>query len=84
MIVEKVGELTSGEVGRVHCLPHHAVIRRDKETKRQRDKETKRQRDKETKNSELSMMRPVSQTKSPWMIVHTPGQHFRRISWTSP
>ena len=46
MIVEKVGELTSGEVGRVHCLPHHAVIRRDKETKRQRDKETKRQRDK--------------------------------------
>ena len=72
MIVEKVGELTSGEVGRVHCLPHHAVIRRDKETKRQRDKETK--------NSELSMMRPVSQTKSPWMIVYTPGQHFRRIS----
>ena len=40
--------------------------------------ETKRQ-----KNSELSMMRPVSQTKSPWMIVYTPGQHFRRISWTS-
>ena len=27
-IVEKVGEPTSGEVGRVHYLPHHAVIGR--------------------------------------------------------
>ena len=31
-IVEKVSEQASGEVGRVHYLPHHAVIRRDKET----------------------------------------------------
>ena len=36
MIVKKVSELTSGEVGRVHCLPHHAVIRWDKETKKLR------------------------------------------------
>ena len=27
-IVEKVSEPTSGEVGRVHYLPHHAVIGR--------------------------------------------------------
>lgn len=31
-IVEEVHEPSSGEVGRVHYLPHHAVIRRDKET----------------------------------------------------
>ena len=31
-IVEEVSEPKSGEVGRVHYLPHHAVIRRDKET----------------------------------------------------
>ena len=43
-IVEKVSEPTSGEVGRVHYLPHHAVIGRKK-------------------NSELFMMRPVSQTE---------------------
>ena len=29
-IVEKVSEPTSGEVGRVHYLPHHAVIGRDR------------------------------------------------------
>ena len=31
-IVEEVHELSSGEVGRVHYLPRHAVIRREKET----------------------------------------------------
>ena len=30
--MEEVSEPESGEVGRVHYLPHHAVIRRDKET----------------------------------------------------
>ena len=29
-IVDKVSEPTSGEVGRVHYLPHHAVIGRDR------------------------------------------------------
>ena len=29
-IVEKVSEPTSGEVGRGHYLPHHAVIGRDR------------------------------------------------------
>ena len=45
-IVEKVSEPPSGEVGRVHYLPHHAVIGRQIK-----------------KNSELFMMRPVSQTE---------------------
>ena len=31
-VVEEVSEPETGEVGRVHYLPHHAVIRRDKET----------------------------------------------------
>ena len=31
-IVERVSEPASGEDGRVHYLPHHAIIRRDKET----------------------------------------------------
>ena len=31
-IVEEVHQPTSGEAGKVHYLPHHAVIRRDKET----------------------------------------------------
>lgn len=31
-IVERVSELETGKVGRVHYLPHHAVIRRHKET----------------------------------------------------
>jgi hypothetical protein len=31
-IVEVVGEEDVGEVGKVHYIPHHAVIRRDKET----------------------------------------------------
>ena len=44
-IVEKVSEPTSGEVGRVHYLPHHAVIGRDRLKK----------------NSELFMISPVSQ-----------------------
>ena len=34
-IVEKVSEPASGEVGRVHYLPHHSVIR-EKETKKLR------------------------------------------------
>ena len=35
-IVEEVSKPECGEVGRVHYLPHHAVIRRDKETTRLR------------------------------------------------
>ena len=35
-IVERVDETEPGEVGKVHYLPHHAVIRRDKETTRLR------------------------------------------------
>ncbi len=35
-IVERVEEAEPGEVGKVHYLPHHAVIRRDKETTRLR------------------------------------------------
>ena len=31
-VVEEASEPETGEVGRVHYLPHHAVIRRDKET----------------------------------------------------
>ena len=35
-IVERVDEAEPGEVGKVHYLPHHVVIRRDKETTRLR------------------------------------------------
>ena len=35
-IVKRVDETEPGEVGKVHYLPHHAVIRRDKETTRLR------------------------------------------------
>ena len=35
-IVERVSEPESREVGRVHYLPHHAVIRRDNDTTKMR------------------------------------------------
>ncbi len=31
-IIQRVGESDIGVVGQVHYLPHHAVVKRDKET----------------------------------------------------